>query len=249
MVELDQLVLTSQQMVESISRLKNDIVDEQKKLAREQVKALQHQINPHFLNNVLQSIKALAVSGDVNSISSIATLLGKVLSYSVYYPHEMVDLQRELLYLQDYIRIQNIRFDGLISYDVNCDEVYNHVSIPKLMIQPIVENALSHGFKTLTPLCITLNVSELNGILLVQTIDDGPGMAQAAIGNLNARLAGNESPDDSDNVGLLNVNRRIKNIYGPDYGLYVEGLSGGLSVTIRLPGSLSTADYSGRTHD
>ena len=239
MVELDQLVLTSQQMVESISRLNSDIVDEQKKLAREQVKALQHQINPHFLNNVLQSIKALAVSGDVDSISSVATLLGKVLSYSVYYPHEMVDLQKELLYLQDYIKIQNIRFGGLISYDVSCDEAYNQVSIPKLMVQPIVENALAHGFNTSTPLCITLKVFESEGALLIQTLDDGPGMTPEAVRILNTRLVGNESPDDSDSVGLLNVNRRIKNLYGADYGLNVEGLSRGLSVTIRLPGSLN----------
>lgn len=84
MVELDQLAQTSQQMVENISRLNKDIVDEQKKLAKEQIKALQHQINPHFLNNVLQSIKAMAVCGDVESISTISTLLGKVLSYAVY---------------------------------------------------------------------------------------------------------------------------------------------------------------------
>jgi two-component system sensor histidine kinase YesM len=235
MVELDELVLTSQHMVESISRLKKDIVDEQKKLAMEQVKALQHQINPHFLNNVLQSIKALAVSGDVDSISSVATLLGKVLSYSVYYPHEMADLQRELLYLQDFIKIQNIRFNGLIHYEIHCTEAYYNASIPKLIIQPIVENAITHGYQAFVPLSIILKVSESDGALLIQTIDDGPGMDPAAIDDLNAKLSKNESPDDSGSIGLLNVNRRIKNIYGVGYGLNVKSLSRGLSVTIRIP--------------
>ena len=236
MVELDQLVLTSQQMVESISLLRSDIADEQEKLAQEQVKALQHQINPHFINNVLQSIKAMAVSGEVNSISAVATLLGKVLSYSVYFPHEMVDLQKELLYLRDYIKIQNIRFDGLVRCNIRCPRACNHVSIPKLVIQPIVENAIAHGFQTSKPLRITLNVFEPDGALLIQIIDNGTGMEKAAIDVLNAKLSGNESPDDSGSVGLLNVNRRIKNIYGLDYGLQVEGLSRGLSVTMRLPG-------------
>jgi two-component system sensor histidine kinase YesM len=246
MVELDQLVLTSQQMVESISRLNLAVADEHKKLAKEQIKALQHQINPHFLNNVLQSIKALAVCGDVKSISSIATLLGKVLSYSVYNPYEMVDLQKELLYVQDYIKIQNIRFDNLIHYDMHCDGMYNHVNIPKLMIQPIVENAFTHGFQTREPLSVTLQVFESDGVLLIQTLDDGAGMEQTAINALNARLMRNESPDDSDSVGLLNVNSRIKNIYGTDYGLSVEALDKGLCVTIRLPG-ITDKGYGG--HD
>jgi len=236
MVELDQLVLTSQQMVESISRLNRDIADEQKKLAMEQVKTLQHQINPHFLNNVLQTIKALAVCGDLKSISSVATLLGKVLSYSVYNPYEMVDLKKELLYVQDYILIQNIRFDGMIHYEIHCDESYDHVSIPKLMIQPIVENAFAHGFQTHMELSISLHVFEADGALLIRTIDDGAGMEQPAIDAMNAMLARNESPDDSGSIGLLNVNRRIKSIYGTDYGLSVAGMTRGLSVTIRLPG-------------
>ena len=237
MVELDQLVLTSQQMVENISRLNRDIAEEHQKLAREQVKALQHQINPHFLNNVLHSIKALAVCGDVKSISSIATLLGKALSYSVYNPYEMVDLRKELEYVKDYIMIQNIRFDGLIRYDIICGEAYSRLSIPKLMIQPIVENAFAHGFQTRTLLTITVQVFESDGVLLIRTLDDGAGMEQPVIDALNATIAQNKSPDDSDSVGLLNVNRRIKSIYGPDYGLSVEGLTKGLCVTIRLPGS------------
>ena len=235
MVELDQIVLTSQHMVESISQLTRDIENEQKKLAKEQIKTLQHQINPHFLNNTLQSIKALAVCGDMKSVSSIATLLGKVLSYSVYNPYDTVDLQLELSYVRDYIQIQNIRFNDLINYEIDCAEAYSDMGIPKLMIQPIVENAFEHGFQNREPMTITLCVFESGGALLICIRDNGTGMEHNAVEILNAKLSRNESPDDSDSVGLLNVNRRIKNMHGTDYGLSVEGLDKGLSVTICLP--------------
>jgi len=233
--ELDELAFTSQQMVESISRLNADIVEEQKKLAKEEIKALQHQINPHFLNNALHSIKALAVCGDMEAISTMATLLGKMLSYSVYNPYDMVELQQELLYVHNYVMIQNIRYDGLISYEMDYANEYGATLVPKLMIQPIVENAFQHGFRSHQPLIVTARVFAEGSVLKIQITNDGIGMEQADVDMLNEKLAGNESPGDSKSVGLLNVNRRIKDIFGRDFGLQVDGLNKGLTVTIRLP--------------
>ena len=236
MVELDQLAQTSQQMVENISRLSQNIVDEQSKLAKEQIKALQHQINPHFLNNVLQSIKAMAVCGDMESISTIATLLGKVLSYAIYNPYDMVYLQKELQYVLNYVLIQDIRSDGLISYEIECGEEYNRLKVPKLMIQPIVENAFTHGFQTRTPLTISTKVFASEDALLIKVSNDGTSMEQADIDALNEKLSQNESPDEKSNsIGLLNVNQRIKKIYGMDFGLRMEGLVKGLAVIVSLP--------------
>ena len=235
MVELDELMHTSRQMVKSISRLTGDIADEQKKLALEQVKTLQRQINPHFLTSVLQSIKALASRGDVNSISFIATLLDKVIAYSVDNPYETVDLQNELLHVNDYIKIQNICYGGLIQYDLVCDKIYYNVSIPKLIIQPVVENSFTHGIQNNVSFSITIKVYESDGTLTIEIRDDGAGMIHSAINDLNAKLVRNESPGTGGKVGLLNVNRRIKNVFGTDYGLSVKSLPRGLSVMIRLP--------------
>jgi len=172
-----------------------------------------------------------------------------VLSYSVYYPYEMVDLQKELSFLRDYVGIQNIRFGGRVSCDISCAQAYARASIPKLIVQPIVENAFAHGFEASRPLCIALKVYESEGVLLIQTLDNGPGMEGGAIDALNARLEQNESPDDSDSIGLLNVNRRLKNTYGKDYGLKVDGLPRGLSVTIRLPLALDGGAQAGGVDD
>ena len=240
--ELDELAFTSQQMVESISRLNADIIEEQQKLAKEEIKALQHQINPHFLNNALHSIKALAVCEDMEAISTMATLLGKMLSYSVYNPYEMVELQKELLYVHNYVMIQNIRYDGLISYEMDCSREYGLIEVPKLMVQPIVENAFEHGFRSHQPLTVTASVFAENRVLKIRITNDGIGMERADIDVLNEKLAKNESPGDSKSVGLLNVNRRIKDIYGIDFGLQIEKPDKGLAVTIRLP-------WKGTTHD
>jgi two-component system sensor histidine kinase YesM len=235
MGELEQLAETSQKMVENISQLNQSIIDEQQKLAKEQIKTLQHQINPHFLNNVLQSIKAMAVCGDVASIASITTLLGKMLSYSVYNPYEMVPLQKELEYVQNYSKIQNIRADGLISFEIECADTYHHIKIPKLMIQPIVENAFAHGFKTRTPLAVKVLVQASETNLNIQVSDDGAGMSQQNVDILNDKIARNESTDESDSIGLLNVNRRIINLYGDNSGLDIKKLDKGLMVTMHLP--------------
>lgn len=87
-------------------------MEEEKKLSEEQLRALQHQINPHFLNNVLQLIKGMAVEGKTEEISRLSTLLGKILAYSVYQPYEDVELKEELEYVKNYMEIQNLRYGG-----------------------------------------------------------------------------------------------------------------------------------------
>lgn len=105
--EIHVLSQTVQTMIHNVFRLSEKVVEEEKKLSEEQLRALQHQINPHFLNNVLQLIKGMAVEGKTEEISRLSTLLGKILAYSVYQPYEDVELKEELEYVKNYMEIQN----------------------------------------------------------------------------------------------------------------------------------------------
>lgn len=148
---------TIKSMVNHVVQLTNQVVEEEKKVSEEKLRVLQHQINPHFLNNVLQTIKALAVEGDTDKISRMSTLLGHILAYSVYEPYECVPLKTELEYLRNYIELQNIRYENRILYSVDCEEQVEQVQIPKLTLQPLVENSIEHGFSPKTRLMINVS--------------------------------------------------------------------------------------------
>jgi len=202
----------------------------------EQVKALQHQINPHFLNNVLQSIKSLAICGDTAAISKLTTLLGKVLSYAVYLPYELVGLRDELTNVENYIEIQNVRYDGLIRYEIRLDPENAEAQAPKLIILPIVENAIEHGFQPGNPLKITISVVEEGGALCIITSNDGVAIGSAQLEYLKKQLEGSETAEESDSIGLLNVNARLKRIFGAEYGLDVlDNGRAGATVVLTIP--------------
>lgn len=234
--ELDILSQTSQSMVKSISQLTQDLIEEEKKIAEEQLKVLQHQINPHFLNNVLQSIKALAVCGKLPEISKITTLLGKVLSYSVYNPYDMVDIGAELEHVQNYVAIENIRYNGMIDYKVIAPEELPTTKVPKLMLQPIVENAIRHGYVTDHPLHLVCQLRVSGACLEWMICDDGGGMAKRKAEELNTQLEKAAAPTAEQSIGLLNVNQRLKKSFGSQYGLHISQNSvAGITVTVVLP--------------
>ena len=236
MAELDTLSETSQKMAEDIERLNEEIILEQKKMTDEQVKALQHQINPHFLNNVLQSIKSLAICGDTAAISKLTTLLGKVLSYAVYLPYDLVGLRDELSNVENYIEIQNVRYGGLIRYEIRLDPENAEAQTPKLIILPIVENAIEHGFQPGNPLKITISVVEEGGNLCVITSNDGAPISRAQLKHLKKLLEGNEPAGESESIGLLNVNARLKRIFGAGYGLDIlDNGRTGATVVLTIP--------------
>jgi hypothetical protein len=113
-VEINLLSDTAQNMLRNIDRLQRETLAQQTLLTREQFKVLQHQINPHLVNNTLQSIKALALSQDTAAISRTTTLLGRILSYSVYNPLDMVPLAEELNYIENCIALQRLRYPGIV---------------------------------------------------------------------------------------------------------------------------------------
>ncbi|MEK5253285.1 histidine kinase [Paenibacillus sp. FSL F4-0125] len=229
--EVNLIAETADYMLKSINHLTDEIVEEQTRLAGEQLKALQHQINPHFLNNVLQSIKAMAVTGDNHSISRATTLLGKILSYSVYNPYEMVGLKQEFEYTENYIALQNIRFNDLIIFDAHCDEQLEHFLVPKLMIQPLVENAIEHGFENRKEGSIFVSAEDDGDEIYISVTNNGNSIEIADMERINEMLSSRDTYTQSKSIGLLNLNQRLKSCFGSQ--AEVKMLSkGGINTTI-----------------
>jgi two-component system sensor histidine kinase YesM len=233
--EVNLLARTAKEMLERINLLSRDLIQKQKQFSQEQLKVLQHQINPHFLNNTLQSIKSLAVAGNMDAVSRMATLLGRLLSYSVYEPFGKVPLSEELQYAKNYIILQKARYPN-IDYSVDCEDTVRDVPVPKLIVQPLVENAIEHGLpgnrKGHISVCAEADEGEIH--LIVS--DSGTGFSEEKKKEVMARLQKGDSGSASGNIGLLNVHKRIQSIYGKPYGISILSRSGmNTSVIITIP--------------
>ncbi|GAB6992643.1 cache domain-containing sensor histidine kinase [Paenibacillus pini] len=234
-IEINSIAINAENMLNNINHLTDEIIEEQKRVASAQFKVLQHQINPHFLNNVLQSIKAMAVCGDVESVSRAVTLLGKILSYSVYNPYEQVGLQEELSYTENYILLQNIRFNNLITYTMHCDDHLQHFTVPKLMIQPLVENAIEHGFQNHQEGHITIVAEDVGHEIYIAVTNNGTVVDAAEVNRLNEVLQSEDTYKQNKSIGLLNLNQRLKSCFGPEAGIQIfsrEGMNTSIVITI-----------------
>jgi two-component system sensor histidine kinase YesM len=237
--EVSYLSHTIGTMVNNIVRLSEQVVEEEKELSDEKLRVLQHQINPHFLNNVLQTIKALSVEKETEKISRISTLLGRILTYSVYQPHQNVALKVELEYLQNYIELQNIRYEDRVLYSIDCDEKVENVLIPKLTLQPLIENAIEHGFEGEGKLMINISAEEETDMVCVMINDDGQGISQEKFMDLQERLRTGEVYKQERSIGIVNVNERLRKMYGEEYGVQImQKNQRGTLVVVRIPKSM-----------
>lgn len=228
---------TIQEMVGNIVNLSGQLVEEERKLADEKLRVLQHQINPHFLNNVLQTMKGLAVSGENEKVSRVATLLGHILAYSVYSPYENVNLKTELEYLKNYVELQNIRYDNRILYSVDYEEETACAQIPKLTLQPLVENAIEHGMCDKKTLFLNVSADLEGDMVCIIVNDNGKGMEETEMEELRRRMKEGDACEQKSSVGIINVNERIQRMYGKEYGIRIHSrMNSGTSVIVYIPG-------------
>lgn len=207
---------------------------------------LQSQINPHFLYNTLDTIRSEAIHHGNHSIAEMTEALSTFFRYSISTRSNLVTLQDELRSTINYFKIQHRRFGSRfrleIDYDSQDRELLNYV-LPKLSLQPIVENAISHGLDSkreggLVLISIILTESRL----IIHVKDDGVGMDEASLTLLNERLkltpweAENLQKNNHNGIALANVNQRIKLFFGEEYGIWVASVQNvGTEVEITIP--------------
>ena len=242
--EINLLSRVIENMINNIVFLNNKITQEQKKIVEEKLRTLQHQINPHFINNILQSIKGMAISGENEKISYITTLLGKIMAYSVYQPYNEVKLKDEIEHITNYLKIQNIRFDNKIIYSIECEEHLLENNILKLTLQPLLENSIEHGIKSLGKGIISITVEEEKDSISIIISDNGVGFSQEKLKEMQENLKNGKVYSKDRSIGILNVDERIKKRYGQEYGVEVISKKDVITtVIIKLPKSAKGEEY------
>jgi two-component system sensor histidine kinase YesM len=210
---------------------------------RSELAHLRSQINPHFLYNTLESIKGIAAEENVPRIMTITTALGNMFRYSIK-GSDMVPLNDEIKIIESYVMIQKIRFEERFDVTYEFDRKIIDWLIPKMLLQPLVENAIYHGLEKITSpghLYIGGTIGE-SGHMILWVKDDGYGMDGDKLERIRNMLDdenGSKAANGAENkssIGLENVNQRIKLMYGKDYGVSIESSRGkGTRVEIRIP--------------
>ncbi|OMF37857.1 sensor histidine kinase [Paenibacillus sp. FSL H8-0548] len=205
-------------------------------LKEEELKTLQAQINPHFLFNTLQQLQTEIVCGNTTESNHIVLSLSNLFRYSMKRSEEEVELEREINNVSDYLYILNKKYNNgiAVSFHIPNRDVLR-CKIPKLTLQPIVENSIRHGFgdHVREGKLQILAVSGRKGLLIVIS-DNGQGMESAKVKTLSRHI--NSSTQKMDNIGLYNVSQRIKLKYGNEYGIQIHSRQAvGTRISILLP--------------
>lgn len=220
-----------------IDRLMKKRLEDEKEKSALELKMLQAQINPHFLYNTLDSIRWIAVIQKNSGIVKAVTALSKLLKNMAKGFHEKITVREELDFVNDYVIIEKLKYAEMFDVKILVDDPRLYKArIVKLTLQPLVENAIFSGIEpTGRNGVITIHVYEEEGCLILTVKDDGAGIPEEKINGLleeNENLKG----DRMSSIGIANVNRRIKLIYGDAYGLSVESrLACYTKVIIRVP--------------
>jgi two-component system sensor histidine kinase YesM len=214
---------------------RTSILRAQQKLA--QYRALKSQINPHFLANALETIQMKAVINKQHEISEMIGLLGGLFRSHIQTGKETISLEEELSQIRLYVKIQQMRFGPKIKYVENLAPNSESVRILHFSLQPIVENGIVHGLEPKSGSGV-LEVSTVfsKGDLLITVRDDGIGMSNEKLQQLQKRLEDRTNTMDESHIGIKNVHDQIKYYYGQQYGLdIISSFEAGTTVTIRIP--------------
>lgn len=235
---LDELSTAVNSMTDELNYLIKETYEKQLLIKEMNIKFLQYQMNPHFLFNVLLTIQMKAKMCQDESIYKMVNALTTLLRAGIYTNSTAkIQLKQELEYVEFYLYLQRVRFEERLEYKINIEEEEMlNLYIPKLTVEPIVENAIVHGLENqIDKLLVTVNVYKSNNELCVEIIDNGIGF------DVNKVI--NETHDDvtkrnikRDKIGLKNTDQRLKLIYGQNYGLAIEShINEGTNIKVIIP--------------
>ncbi len=225
---------------------KSTLLNVSKKQA--QYLALQNQINPHFLYNTLEGIRSEALCVGMDGVASMTEALATFFRYTISNVDQLVTLEDELANIENYYIIQQYRFGDKLSLNIEYDDEGDDLSIlnlklPKLILQPIVENSIYHGIeRKVGKGNLRVHIDRTIDRLLIRISDDGIGMEKDTLDKLNNKLLTYSLEDiepqkeKSGGIAMINVNNRIKLVFGEQYGLYIYSTPNvGTDVEITLP--------------
>lgn len=235
--EIGSLTKSFNVMTKRIQELMDQNVAAQKEKRKSEMKALQAQINPHFLYNTLDSIIWMAEAGQDDDVVLMTSALAKLLRQSISNDKEQVTIEEEMNYVQSYLTIQKMRYQDKLEYSIDVDPEICNVSIIKFAIQPLVENAIYHGLKYKdTKGHLSIRGYVRGGKAYITITDDGIGMDEETLEHIFDEKQKKQKNHKSNGVGVPNVQKRLQLYYGPNYGIsYISRQGEGTVATVEIP--------------
>ena len=226
----------------------NDMLDRVQTMAQEEYKyrlmverteykMLQAQINPHFLYNTLNTMSGIATAQNCPLVSGLCHSLSAVFRYSLNMTDEFSTVQKEMEHVRNYLYVMDVRSGSDVAYDYQIAEETLQDQLPRICLQPIVENAITHGLRNVRRKDKKLTISAVHdeGLLIIRVVDNGTGMDAEEMNHL---LKKNDPKrvETGVSIGILNVNARLKRVFGEEYGILIDSRMGeGTEVIIRVP--------------
>ena len=230
--EVQELSDSFGHMVLRIQQLMSTVRQEEINLRKTELKALQAQINPHFLYNTLDSIAWMCEQGRNTDAVKMVHALARLFRISISKGHELIPIAKEVEHAKNYLEIQKYRYKNQFTYEFDVDPECLNYYCNKITLQPIIENAILHGLDLLVDEgYIWVQVQQDGGDIVFRVQDNGVGMMQEQIENVLQ-----SGPDDRTGIGIRNVNDRLQIYFGRQYGLHITSeLDVGTCVEIRMP--------------
>lgn len=235
-VEATALSNSMNTMIDKINELLEQVTIEQTRLRKAEFELLQAQINPHFLYNTLDAIIWLAEAGEQKRVVGMVRNLSDFFRTSLNQGKDINSIKEEMLHVKSYLEIQHVRYQDILSYDIEVPESLYIYSIPKITIQPLVENALYHGIKNKRGMGhISIRGQAGEKDFTITVTDDGIGIDETRLRQVQSGIQ-NKVLTGKDFYGLYNVCERIRLNFGEEYGIFIESVYGeGTSVRVILP--------------
>ncbi len=222
-------------MMGKINELVEQVKLEQQQMDQIKFNALQAQIQPHFLYNTLECIHWQASADGYENISDFVKVLAQYYRLCLSKGKDVIPLEQEIDHVRNYLYIQNIRYDNIIEYSIEVDEDCKSILIPKITLQPLIENSIYHGIKIREGRTgrIILKASKKEDDVYIEVSDNGTGMKESQIEKMNCSIS---EYDKDFGYGIRNVNKRIELMFGKEFGLHYQQNSwGGVTVIVHLP--------------
>lgn len=236
--EIGELAQKFNEMLDQMEELKQKEYQAKQLLNRAEYKALQAQVNPHFLYNTLDTMASIAEIRNCPEVSHMSQSMALIFRYSLNMKNPFSTVEHEIAHLKNYTYVMDMRMHDNIQYTFDVDETTLKSKLPRLSLQPIVENAINHGLRNKRgkkKIGIQIKRKQMDLVICIE--DNGIGMDTSAI---NESLSKNELDfvEKGNSIGLHNINARLKMLYGNTYGMYLESTLGeGTKVFMILPDS------------
>lgn len=231
--ELNKIARSINELMSEVNELhaKNtELIDLRR---RSEIKQLEAQFNPHFLYNTLETIRYASLMNE-SFVSDLIIQLTSLLRYSINIELDHVELKEDMKYIYMFLKIQKYRFDKHFSYEIDIDEQCNDFIVPKLLLQPILENSIKYGFKGKPSIHVVVKGWVENDLCMIEVKDNGDGLSESECAELQARL--HSIVNNSNHLGLYNIARRLQLGFGEESDLSIQSIHHqGMIVTLKIP--------------